>query len=513
MKGKEPMNYLVAGGVLGIWASMLMAGPPSGRIALLEARRNQASAEVRRDAVLQLSDLLSAGERSALDPIIEALDDKDREVREAAADSILSNTLTPDEVRRWGGDADCVKTAATSMIAAAKKYEDPGVLKAASELIGIRRYSSEMPFLLELADYEDTGEREKAISALSRFKGKKVVAALRAALRDEESSVAWEAARGLVRRVNDDALKKEMRPKLQSKDWLSRRAALLVLQKLKDKESVPEMIGLLNDSNRQVVKAAIGALGSIGDERAAGSLLKLLEDPREVIAADVVIALRAFPGERTTDALLNALADDREEVASRACLILVEVGGKTAVPGLIHTLETDCRSRVAIMAVVALGMLKDSRAVEPLIEKSSNPNQVLSCRAMTALGYIGDKRATQHLLRALRSQKGNRRTSRFEWVRTKEGWRRHTQTILQGTKEAAIHALGEVGDVRALGPLLSELEKSEYPNIRVLSANALAKLRDKRARSALLKVSTTDPVESVRQAAKTAILEIDVFDP
>ncbi len=106
-------------------------------------------------------------------------------------------------------------------------------------------------------------------------------------------------------------------------------------------------------------------------------------------------------------------------------------------------------------AVIALGIIGDSRAVEPLIEflKYSKRGHLRS-EIAEALGRIGDKKATPALIEALLNDSY-----------------RHTRC------EAA-KALGEIGDKKAI-PALEKALKDEYYYTRRQAAKALKKLTGK----------------------------------
>ncbi|MBA7684037.1 hypothetical protein ES703_92426 [subsurface metagenome] len=106
-------------------------------------------------------------------------------------------------------------------------------------------------------------------------------------------------------------------------------------------------------------------------------------------------------------------------------------------------------------AAIALGIIGDSRAVEPLIEYlEHSEDDHLRCDIVTALGRIGDKKATPALIEALLNDSY-----------------RHTRC------EAA-RALGEIGDKRAI-PALEKALKDEYYHTRWRAAKALKKLTGK----------------------------------
>ncbi|MCK4647896.1 HEAT repeat domain-containing protein [bacterium] len=106
-------------------------------------------------------------------------------------------------------------------------------------------------------------------------------------------------------------------------------------------------------------------------------------------------------------------------------------------------------------AATALGIIGDSRAVEPLIEflKYSKRDHLRS-EIAEALGRIGDKKATPALIETLLNDSYH-----------------HTRC-------AAARALGIIGDKRAI-PALEKALKDEYYYTRWRAAEALKKLTGK----------------------------------
>jgi HEAT repeat protein len=106
-------------------------------------------------------------------------------------------------------------------------------------------------------------------------------------------------------------------------------------------------------------------------------------------------------------------------------------------------------------AVVALGMIGDSRAVEPLLEHLKySKNAHLRTEIVKALGRIGDKRATPALITVLESDSPS-------YMRA-----------------GAAKALGEIGDKKAI-PALEKALKDKYSYTRSQAAQSLKKITGK----------------------------------
>lgn len=112
----------------------------------------------------------------------------------------------------------------------------------------------------------------------------------------------------------------------------------------------------------------------------------------------------ADPDPKMMKQLLSDLRAFDKEKRRTAVIKLGMMGGDEAVRALIMTVKNDhedliARSRAALM----LGKLRDTRAVESLIDALDAPGFQTPIFAAEALGKIGDRRAIEPLVEALNS--------------------------------------------------------------------------------------------------------------
>lgn len=112
--------------------------------------------------------------------------------------------------------------------------------------------------------------------------------------------------------------------------------------------------------------------------------------------------------------------------------------------------ESDVRSEAAM----ALGKIKDPRAVEPLIAALKDVNPDVRRIAAEALGEINDARAVEPLIAALRGELGD-------------------------VQKRAAGSLAKIG-APAVKPLIATL-KDKDPNVRKVVAHVLEEINDARA--------------------------------
>src|SRR3990170_802179 len=110
----------------------------------------------------------------------------------------------------------------------------------------------------------------------------------------------------------------------------------------------------------------------------------------------------------------------------------------------------DKNEGVRRMAAVALGEIKDTRAVEPLIAALKDNDRSVRWNAAGALGKINDARAVEPLIAELKD-------------------------VDSGARLDAARALGERKDTRAVEPLIAELKDDDI-GVRREAAGALEKI-------------------------------------
>jgi hypothetical protein len=175
------------------------------------------------------------------------------------------------------------------------------------------------------------------------------------------------------------------------------------------------------------------ALGQLGDPAAVDPLKPLLGDPHgyiREIAANSLEQLGAGADVATgKDAAVRALLAQLDGPNPRqAALQLGEMQIHEATPALISLLDRN--NEIAGAAARALGHLRASAAVDPIIRCLGAPFVTVRCEAALSLGAIGDARAVPALMRNL---------SDGDW----------------GVRNTAAIALGLIGDPRAVRALQS----------------------------------------------------------
>jgi HEAT repeat protein len=226
-----------------------------------------------------------------------------------------------------------------------------------------------------------------------------------------------------------------------------------------------QMLALLGDSAPRVRLLAVRALGQYGSQ-ALGLLLNARspEDRRQ--ALETLNQLAAQVLEPLSRALRDEEATIRREVALQLCMF-GKSSQKAAVAPLIEALhdpDLDVRSSAAL----ALGASEDPRALEPLVQRLLNRDELPIVRRSAAEGldYLKDRRATPSLQRVLEQPQEDPEVRLFAAralihladPQTVEAFQRvlRDQQAPTRLRKAAADGVGALGNTAAL-PLLAEV--------------------------------------------------------
>lgn len=243
---------------------------------------------------------------------------------------------------------------------------------------------------------------------------------------------------------------------LKSSNWQTRAEAAARLGASHQQKAVPSLIRALEDENGQARLAVINALAVLCHPAAA-----------EPLAAALARISRRPKGPR-----VHAESAEFEALAGA----LGALGG-AAVPPLLRLLDSDDKE-TRRWAAQALGLARDSRAVESLIKRLGDSRSDARKAAALALGEIGDPRAFDPLVKALANRD-------------------------QETRRAAAIALGAIGSDQAVDALCAISEDPNEP-VQLAVVEALSKIGGLHA-AAGLRTITDGGRKNVREAASVAL--------
>jgi HEAT repeat protein len=209
--------------------------------------------------------------------------------------------------------------------------------------------------------------------------------------------------------------------------------------------------------------------------------------------------------------LLKVLDSKDEDERNQAREALATIGAP-AVDALIDALGSSSWN-VRMNSAMALGTIRDVRAVEPLVR---GLEQDVKIQAVVALGEIGDKRAEKPLFDVLQDPNDNVRAFAAEAL-AKMGHMLPSIEALDDTSEfvkrTAIKSLARFSDPRVIDHIGKPLRNAPDWMTRYLAAETLGNLgyeNDKMGAKAdkTLTQALNDPQQQVREAAQDALKKL-----
>lgn len=479
-------------------------------------------------------------DQRAMKPLITILQkDKDADVRRTAAWAV-GRVYSYNMLK----DFSIIKL----LFASAKSGVDSGVRGAAVYALGEissgdQKDTRVVDFLIGLLKDKDILVRSRAAEVLGLIKDPRALEPLITAMKDDNPLVRKNAVNTLW--LKDERAVEPLISLLNDKDKEVRSASAAKLREFKDPRALESLIIALKDENPDVRGIAVSAIGELGDSRAIGHLISSLKDEKNYIRGKAIKAL-VMIGEPAVEALNIALKNDDIYVRGRAAFALALIKDPNTFKPLFIFLDdgrisikddrvvsvTSVKSKnveqllnigwpmveplVAILkdgnadiAAFALGQLKDSRAVEPLIDVMGN----IGCAAAEALAEIKDQRAIEPLIAPLRWK-----TSYADSVQhcLRKALAKFGISVVEPliallnneneyVQERAKNILIEIG-APAVKPLIAIL-KDEDENVRVMAVKILGRIKDT-STVELLIAALKDEDEDVRYEAAAALENI-----
>jgi len=165
-----------------------------------------------------------------------------------------------------------------------------------------------------------------------------------------------------------------------------------------------EQLGFVQDHVRRIqsrrwwVRAqAAYRLGLMGSPQAESFLIAALDDPIAEVRLMAIRSLAALDGQLALKPIIEHFKENSGWGLLEISDIVLRLG-PVCLPILLETLNGDAL-RARLVAIDLLGLLKDSRAVAPLILTLNSPRQEVRIRAVKALGLIADAAAIPAICR------------------------------------------------------------------------------------------------------------------
>jgi HEAT repeat protein len=362
--------------------------------------------------------------------------------------------------------------------------------------------------LIEVLKDSDESVRSKAVGALSNFSHSRVVELFIQMLKGRRWSA--EMLPNLARFLGKMGDKRAIDPLIKSLNYSNKLRCGFALN-YESRENggyVPLFAGLKVEEPRLAV---VEALNQLTGSSAVELLFNILRQPNHPLRPDAAKALGNL-GELSQLRLINALKDEDSFVRQSAAEALGNIGDEQAVPALIEALG-DGDDKVRLSAIESLRWIDNKKAVEPLMHQLGDSNWQVREAAIRALSRLRDNRAIKPLTDMLKDENSQVREQAVSALGKFEG-NQDVELIIELLKDGdckvrqeTAYMLGQVGDVRAVEPLISALLNDSDLLVREFAVEALNKFGDARAIAPLTSVlNDRDP--NIGYAARNAIESI-----
>jgi HEAT repeat protein len=431
-------------------------------------------------------------------PLAEALNDESESVRMNAAGSL-------GKIR----DPRAVEPLATLL----DKERKQKVREAATEALG-RMGGPAVDSLIALINDTSRLGREKAVQALGMTKDRRAVEPLIEYLGDDSYRVRYAAAKALgemqavqsadvlieamlydehpqVRGYAQWALARLGSPVvdkflnlLKTPDKELRHRAAEILKQIADPGTVKPLLTALASEDEEYRQCAAEALCGMADAIPAETLIDWLKDKKkpECLRELAAAMLYKVRDEQATDALLAALRDENRYVQLYAIGSLCIQKSPRGVKPLAELLASGYypwgmggTDDVIFNVLWMLG----KPAVEPLISVLPTAAPGAKAEVICVLSKIGDTRAVEAIIPFLKEGLGEKQITS-----PAPGQERAIYEAVE-TRRCAAMALGQLGDTRAVGPLIEALADK---TCAACAAKALGEIGDPRAVEPLIVV-------------------------
>jgi tetratricopeptide (TPR) repeat protein len=232
-----------------------------------------------------------------------------------------------------------------------------------------------------------------------------------------------QGARAELARIGGHGLQPLLEALRDEKETSQQRVAVAVLGHLGNKGAAAPLVhmaraepskdvrrlGTLQENlDREVRVDALVAAGRLGDPAVLGDVLPLMDQKEIAMREAATFALGRSGDKRAVAPLIKALDDTRQSVQALACFGLAQIDDPRVSPALIKTLS-DARRHDAVRGACgyALGARRLTAGIPALLGALADNRGEAQRLSAWALGQIGDPRALGPLLRAYFARAGH----------------------------------------------------------------------------------------------------------
>lgn len=210
----------------------------------------------------------------------------------------------------------------------------------------------------------------------------------------------------------------------------------------------------LESENSKDRMLALAMLRDVESEKAAPLIRKVINDDNLQIRSMAVFAMGIKPDEETFDILIRLVETDPDYgIRADAAGALGYLEDQRAFPVLVRAFYEDTDWLVRFSSAVALGNLKDPRAHDVLVEALKSEEVVIQQAAIAAIGEVGDVDAVDDILNFAQAE---------DWL------------VRQRLAEALAHLPSPKTE-----PALRFLERDAHPQVAQAARISLQRLNDR----------------------------------
>ncbi|NWF76283.1 MAG: HEAT repeat domain-containing protein [Nitrospirae bacterium] len=317
--------------------------------------------DVRRNSIKALGKIKNS---LAVDTLITSLKDEDTYVRKNSAEAlgeIGDQRAVIPLISALDDKKTCVKDAS---------------LNSLKKVINLTKETKGVDSLSEFITHENKDVREIVVDAIKQEKDRRTAELLIIAMKDKNPDIRKKAIEA-VRDIGKEAVEPLINALNNNDDIITKISSATILGELKEPQAVEPLINSLKYESKEEPLSAeklkvetIIALGKIGDARAVEPLIQIINGKQV----------------RLKESAMNALSEI----------------GEPAVDSLISIIKSQNNFTAKINAVIILGNIKSTKAVEPIIntlllDAYDNKSWMFRAEAIRALAKIGDQRAIEPL--------------------------------------------------------------------------------------------------------------------
>jgi len=327
--------------------------------------------------------------------------------------------------------------------------------------------------------------REKAIQKLIEIKDNTHFQEIKSAyLNETHSNVKLSFIKLISKFYGEEGIEFLKMQYKNEKDWKIRKEIVISVGDRSQYDNLDFFLDALKDSNIRIKKKSIQYLGQIRDSKAFEGLMDLLKYGNTEYHRDLIKSIVNIIRNSEEQLISKYIEDSNIHIQRAIPLILRRIENDESIGYLMDLLKQN-DSIIKENCLMALGKFKNSNdptTIKAIIEELNNESSEVKQEAIKALGRIGNKAATFHLLKELKDKDDMTRKYAINALKslmkdTSSIKRLQNLLVSRNIIEriAAIKLIGKLGDKTSLETLINSLN-SNNSKVRRASYNAILKI-------------------------------------